>query len=89
MVSILKQVGAADWNREIEYVQKHSSQLVYTRSEDLARDTVWAGSLARVNTPKLLTHIGHGEGEHTVLLSGGGPHWWHKVVFLGASEEGV
>ena len=34
---------------EIEYVRKHSSQLVCACSEDVARNAVWAGRLARVN----------------------------------------
>ena len=38
------------------------------------------------NTFKCLTHIGHGEGESTVL--GSGPRWWHCVI-LKADEEGV
>ena len=28
----------------------------------MSRDAVWAGGLARVNTFKCLTHVGHGEG---------------------------
>ena len=40
-------------------------------SEDAARGAVWAGSLARVNSFRCLTHVGHGEGETTVLGSGG------------------
>ena len=55
-------------------------------SEDAARDAVWAGSLARVNMLKCLTHVGHGEGEATVL--GSGPRRWHCVI-LKADEEGV
>ena len=34
----------------IEYVRKHTSQLVCACSEDAARDVIWAGSLAKVNT---------------------------------------
>ena len=70
MVDILKQVGTADWDREIEYFCKYSSQLGSACSEDAARDVVWAGSLAMVNMLKRLTHIGHGEREPTVLGSG-------------------
>ena len=55
MVAILKHMGTADWVREIEYVRKHSSQLVCACSEDAARDVVWA-CLARVNTLKCHTH---------------------------------
>ena len=29
----------------------------------MARDAVWAGSPARVNTFKWLTHVSHGEGQ--------------------------
>ena len=47
----------------IEYVRKHTSQLVCACSEDVARDAVWASSFARVNTFKCFTHVGHGEGE--------------------------
>ena len=39
----------------IEYVHKHTSQLACACSEDAARDVVWAGSLARVNTFKCFT----------------------------------
>ncbi|XP_071244340.1 V-type proton ATPase 116 kDa subunit a 3 isoform X3 [Salvelinus alpinus] len=53
----------------MEYVRKHSSQLVCTCSE--AWDAVWAGSLARVYALKRLTHVGHGEREHTVLVAMG------------------
>jgi hypothetical protein len=51
-----------------------------------ARDAVWTGSLARVNTLKCLTHIGHRGGEPTVL--GSRPRQWHCVI-LKAGEEGV
>jgi hypothetical protein len=50
---------------EIEYIRKHSNQLVCASSEDAARGAVWAGSHARVNTLKRLTHIGHAEGEQS------------------------
>ena len=43
---------------EIEYVCKHTSQLVCACSEDAARDAVQAGSLARVNMFKYQTHLG-------------------------------
>ena len=63
---------------DIEYVRKHSIQLVCVCSEDAARDAAWACSLSRVNTLKCLTHIGHGEREPTVL--GSGSHRWHCVI---------
>ena len=44
--------------------------MVCACSEDTARDAVWAGSLAMVNTLKCLTHVSHGEGEPTVVGSG-------------------
>ena len=34
--------------------------------EDVIRDVVWAGSLARVKMLKCLTHVGHGKGESLV-----------------------
>ena len=71
-------------NGEIEYVCK---QLVCSCSEDTARDAIWAGSLARVNTLKCLTHVGHGEGEPTVLVSG--PHRWHCYPQSGVNLSGV
>jgi hypothetical protein len=71
---------------EIEYVRKHSSQLVCACSEDAFRDAVWAGSIARVNMFKCFTHVGHGEQEPTVL--GSGPRRWHCVI-LKAGKEGV
>ena len=40
---------------EIEYVRKHSNQLVCACSEGAARDAVRAGSLTKVNTLNLLT----------------------------------
>ena len=87
MVAILKHVGTADWDRgEIEYICKNTSQLVCSCSEDTAIDAVWADSLARVNTFKCFTHVGHGEGEPTVL--GSGPHRWHCVI-LKSGKEGV
>jgi hypothetical protein len=70
MVDILKQVETAYWEREFEYVRKHTSQLVCAFSEDMARDAIWASGLARVNTLKCLTHVGHGEVEPTVFGSG-------------------
>ena len=36
----------------------------------MARDAVWAGSLARVNTFKCFTHVGCGEGGPQVLVAG-------------------
>ena len=36
----------------------------------MARDAVWASSLARVNTLKCVTNVSHGEGEPPVLDSG-------------------
>ena len=68
----------------IDYVHKHTSQLVCACSEDAARDAVWAGSLARVNTFKCFTHVGHGEGELTDF--GSGPCQWHCIV-LKVSKE--
>ena len=85
-MDILKQVGTADWDREIEYFCKYSSQLVSACSEDAARDVVWAGSLARVNTLKCLAQVGHGEREPTVL--GSGPRRWQCVI-LKEGEVGV
>ena len=47
----MKQVGTEDWDRgEIEYIRKHSSQFVFTCSENAARDAVWARILAMVKT---------------------------------------
>jgi hypothetical protein len=64
MVAILKHVGTADWDMDWdEYVRKYTSQLVCACSEDVARDAVWAGSLARFNTFKCFSHVGHREGE--------------------------
>ena len=54
--------------------------------EDAARDTVWVGSLARVNMHKCFTHVGHGQLKTTVL--GSGPRWWHCVI-LKADEEAM
>ena len=54
----------------IDYVRKHTSQLVCTCSEDTARDAVWASSLEAVNKFKCFTHVGLGEGEggaHSLL----------------------
>jgi hypothetical protein len=81
----LKQFGTTDWDRErIEYVHKHSNSLVCTCSDEAVRDSVWAGSLVRVNTFKCLTHVGYGERELTVLM----PRRRH-CLFLEADEEGV
>jgi hypothetical protein len=71
MVDILKQVGTTDWDRE-------RLRLVCTCSEDAARDAVWPGRVARVNTFKCLTHVGHGEEEPTIL--GSGPCRWHFII---------
>ena len=71
---------------EIEYVRKHTSQLVCACSEDAARDAIWAGSLARVDTFKCLTNISHGEGEPTVF--GSGLRRWHCII-LKVGKEGV
>ena len=54
-------------------------------SENAARDAVWTVSLARVNTLKRLTRVGHG-GEPTDL--GSGPLRWHCVMFK-AGGEGI
>ena len=37
-------------------VREHNSQLVYTCSEGIARDAVWASNLARVSTFEGLTY---------------------------------
>ena len=71
---------------EIEYVRKHSIQLVCACSEDAAMILDWAGSLVRVNMLKCLTRTGHGEGEPTVF--GSGPRRWHCAI-LNEGEEGV
>jgi hypothetical protein len=47
MVYILKQVGAADWDRERLNMSVNTPA---SCSEDAARDAIWAGSPARVNT---------------------------------------
>jgi hypothetical protein len=87
IVDILKQVRTADWDREsLNMSVKHSSQLVCACSEDAARDVIWAGSLARVNTLKCLTHVCHREGEATGLDSR--PRRWHCVI-LKVGKEGV
>jgi hypothetical protein len=70
----------------IEYVHKHTSQLVRTCSDDAARDAVWAGSLARVNTFKCFIHVGCIEGEPTGF--GSGPYRFHCIV-LKLSKEVV
>ena len=77
----MKHVGTADWDRE----HKHTSQLVCACSEDVARDGVWASSLARVNGFKCFTQVGHGKGEGEVqfLLAG------HDSVILKVGKEGV
>jgi hypothetical protein len=75
MVAILKHVGTVDWERE------RLNMSVNTCSDDAARDA----SLARVNTIKCLTHIGHGGGEPTVLVSG--PRW--HCIILKAGKEGI
>ena len=70
---------------EIEYVRKHSSQLVCACSEDAAREAAWACNFARVNTLKCLTSATENEGpqsmgaariDGTVLSSK-----WPKKVF--------
>jgi hypothetical protein len=50
-----------------------NTQLVCACSEDAARVAVWAGSFARVNAFKCLSHVGHGEGElwHCIILKAG------------------
>ena len=50
MVDILKQVGIADWDREIWNM---SVSTPASWSEGAARNAVWAGSLARVSTLKM------------------------------------
>jgi hypothetical protein len=60
--------------------------LVSACSEDAARDSVWAGSLARVNAFKCFIHVGHREGEPTGF--GRGLCQWHCIV-LKASKEVV
>ena len=75
MVAILKHVGTADWD----------GQLVCACSEDAARDAFWAGSLARVNAFKCLTHVGDGGGEPTVL--GSGLCRWHCVILKAGKEH--
>ena len=83
MVALLKHVGTAGL---IEYVRKHTSQLVCACSEDVAADAVWACSLARVNTFKCFSHVGCSEGEAADFGS-----WlcqWHCIV-LKASKEVV
>jgi hypothetical protein len=45
----------------IEYVRKHSSQLVCASFVDVAWDAAWADSLATVNTHKCFTHVEVGE----------------------------
>ena len=68
----------------IQYVHKHTSQQICTCAEDMARDAVWAISLARVNMFKCFTHVSHGEGEPTGF--GSGPCQWHCIV-LKASKK--
>ena len=80
-MDIFKHVGT-----EIDYVRKHTSQLVCACSENAARDVVLRGSLARVNTLKWLTQIGLREREPTVLVSR--PQRWHRVI-LKPGKEGV
>ena len=70
----------------IDYVRKPPSQLVWTCSEDAARDAVWACSLARINTFKCFTPIGCGEGEPNGI--GSGLCRWHCIV-LKVSKEVV
>ena len=60
--------------------------MVCACSEDATGDAVWANSLARVNTFKCFTHVGHGLGEPTGF--GIGPCQWHCIV-LKASKEVV
>ena len=71
MVAILKHVGMAGCDRERlnMSVNRPAGWRVYACSEDVARDAIWAGNLAKVNTFNCLTHLGHGEGEPTVLGS--------------------
>jgi hypothetical protein len=52
--------------------------------EYVARDVVSTSSLARVNTIKCFTHVGHGVGEPTVL--GSGPRRWHGVTLKACKE---
>ena len=46
----------------------NTSQLVCACSEDAARDAVWAGSLARVNTFKCFTRVGRGESLQVLVV---------------------
>ena len=79
MVALLEHVGTADWDKVlIEYVRKHTGQLVCACSEGAAGDAVWAWSLARVDTFKCFTHLGCSEGEATCL--GCRPCQWHCIV---------
>ena len=74
----------------IEYVRKHTSQLVCACSEDTARDAVWARSPVRVITFKCFTHVGCGEGEPSGFASG--PCQWHCIVlkaFVWEQDVGV
>ena len=70
----------------IEYVRKHTSQLVCACTEGAAGDAVWACSLARVNTFKCFTRVGCSEGEPAGF--GSGLCQWHCIV-LNASKEVV
>ena len=79
MLDILKRLKG-----EIEYVRKPTSQLVCACSEEAARDAVWGSRIARVNTFKCFTHVGHEEGEPTVF--GSGPRRWHCIVLKAHKE---
>ena len=78
-------MGTADWDRE-RLNMSVNTPACWSCSEDAAGDAVWAGSLATVNTFKCFTHVGHGEGEPTVL--GSGSRQCHCVI-LKSGEEGV
>jgi hypothetical protein len=72
-VNILKQVGTADWDSERLNMSPNTpaSWSAHAPRTQLGMPS-GPGSLARVNTLKYLKS-GHGELEHRVIVSGGGP----------------
>ena len=86
----LKHLGTADWDRErsnmyVNTPASWSAHALKTGDGD-AGDAVWAGRLARVSTLKCLTHVGHRDGEPTVL--GSGPCRGHCII-LNVGKDGV
>ena len=65
VVSYLQHLEQA--HQKVQDPIAQGSVMVIASSDDAARDAVGAGSLARVNMFKCLTHLSHGEGEPTVL----------------------